>query len=83
MAVPVLSQVEDFIQINIVVMRTCEDGAGVMNPRDGGGEHVERVADEADDARVGEEFGKALDLRAEGGGFCHVIFFACRVEMPL
>lgn len=81
--IPVLSQVEDFIQIKIAVMRTREDGARVIDPRNGGGEHIERVAGEVDDAHVWEEFSEGLNLGAERGRFCHVIFFARCIQMAL
>jgi len=55
----------------------------IVDPRDGGGQHIQRVAGEVDDARFGEEFGQRFDLGAESGILGDEIFFACGVHVTL
>ena len=78
-----LGHVNDFFNVKESFAWVGELTPGIIDPRDGGGQHVERVAGEIDDAGFGEEFGERFDLGAEGGVFGHEIFFAVRIHVPL
>jgi len=81
--VPVSRHVEDFIQIQPGLFGVGKLTSRIVNPRDGGGEHIERIASEVYDAGFGEEFDERFDLGAEGGILGDIIFFAGGIHVTL
>ena len=81
--IPVSCHLEDLINVQVTIVGSGKLVAGVIDPGNCGGQHVERVAGEVQDARIGEEFRQCFDLGAEGRVLCHKIFFTGGIHVPL
>ena len=82
--VPVPGKVQDLIEVEVLfVLWFGELAAGVIDPRNGGRQHIQRVADEIDDARIREEFGERFDLGTEGWILGDEVFRAGGVQVSL
>ena len=58
-AVPVLGQVYDLVQIEILFLRIGKDPAGIIDPGNRGRKHVKWVARQINNAGIWEEFKRA------------------------
>jgi len=81
--VPVPRKVQDFIDVEVSLARFGELASGVIDPRNGGWQHVQRIAHQIDDARIREEFGQRFDLGAESRVLGNEVFCASGVQVPL
>jgi len=81
--IPVSGKVQDLVDIQVSLSRIGELAARIIDPRDGGRQHVQRVADEIYDARIREELGQRFDLGAESRVLGDEVFRAGSVQVAL
>lgn len=81
--VPMFGHVHDLVNVKVSFPRIGELTSCIIDPRNGGGEHVERVAGKVDDARFGKKFDERFDLCAERGILGDEIFFTRGIHVPL
>ena len=63
--IPMLGKFADFLAVDIFFGGFAENVPGVVEPRDGGGEHIKGIADKVDDARIGEKLFECRDFCAK------------------
>ena len=64
-AIPVLREIQDLILVKIFLFRFREHAACIIDPGDCGGQHIQRVARQIDNACIRKELKQCFDLGTE------------------